>query len=163
MFRADKLKRILLNDIKVELYEEFDLNFGRKAFFSDKWKPRAFPYPRGSLMAVSNGLRSSINAEVVSNGIRFSSAEPYAAAHNEGASIIITPRMQKFFWRKYMTTKKEMWKFLALKKVGSKIELPRRQFVGDGPRTKFLIQTVINDFCKEFNVSLTDVLKKSTF
>ena len=163
MFRADKLKRILLNDIKVELSEEFDLNFGRKAFFSDKWKPRAFPYPRGSLMAVSNGLRSSINAEVVSNGIRFSSAEPYAAAHNEGASIIITPRMQKFFWRKYMTTKKEMWKFLALKKVGSKIELPRRQFVGDGPRTKFLIQTVINDFCKEFNVSLTDVLKKSTF
>lgn len=37
---ADKLKQTLLTDIKVELYEEFDLNFGRKAFFSDKWKQR---------------------------------------------------------------------------------------------------------------------------
>lgn len=116
MLDANKLKHTLLTDLKVELYEEFDLNFGRKAFFSDKWKPRAFPYRRGSLMSVSNNLRRSINAEVVRNGVRFTSAKPYATSHNEGAKIQVTPRMKKFFWAKYISTKQDMWKFMALKK-----------------------------------------------
>ena len=157
---ADKLKKTLLTDIKVELYEEFDLNFGRKAFFSDKWKQRAFSYPRGSLMAVSNSLRRSINAEVVRDGVRFTSAMPYAAAHNEGAKIPVTPRMKKFFWAKYKSTKQDMWKFLALKNVGSVIELPERRFIGNGPDTTRLIKTVITDFCKEFGLQLAEVIRK---
>ncbi len=160
MLDPKRLKQILLTDIKVELYEEFDLNFGRKAFFSDKWKQRAFPYPRGSLMAVSNSLRRSINAEVVRDGVRFTSAMPYASAHNEGAKISVTPRMKKFFWARYKSTKQEMWKFLALKKVGSVIELPERRFIGDGPDTTRLIETVITDFCKEFGLQLAEVIRK---
>lgn len=161
MLDANKLKHTLLTDLKVELYEEFDLNFGRKAFFSDKWKPRAFPYRRGSLMSVSNNLRRSINAEVVRNGVRFTSAKPYATSHNEGAKIQVTPRMKKFFWAKYISTKQDMWKFMALKKTGSLIELPERRFIGDGPHTQRLIETVINDFCKEFGLQLTDIIKNS--
>lgn len=160
MLNADKLKQTLLTDIKVELYEEFDLNFGRKAFFSDKWKSRAFPYRRGSLLAASNTLRRSIQAEVIPDGVRFSSAVPYATAHNEGAKIRVTPRMKGFFWAKYKATKDEMWKFLALKKIGSIIELPQRQFIGDGPHTHRLIETVINDFCKEFGLQLAEVIRK---
>lgn len=155
-----RLKQTLLTDIKVELYEEFDLNFGRKAFFSDKWKQRAFPTSRGSLMAVSNALRRSINAEVTRNGVRFTSAMPYATAHNEGAKITVTARMKKFFWYKYKSTKQEMWKFLALKKIGSVIELPERRFIGDGPDTARLIETVITDFCKEFGLQLAEVIRK---
>lgn len=160
MLDANKLKQTLLNDIKVELYEEFDLNFGRKAFFSDKWKQRAFNYPRGSLMAVSNSLRRSIKAEVIRDGVRFTSSMPYASAHNEGAVIAVTPQMKKFFWAKFKSTKQEMWKFLALKKVGSKIVLPERRFIGDGPDTQRLIETVINDFCKEFGLQLAEVFRK---
>ncbi|MDE6450177.1 MAG: phage virion morphogenesis protein [Muribaculaceae bacterium] len=160
MLAPNRLKQTLLTDIKVELYEEFDLNFGRKAFFSEKWQQRAFPYPRGSIMAVSNALRRSINAEVVRDGVRFTSAMPYAAAHNEGAKITVTPRMKKFFWAKYKSTKQDMWKFMALKKVGSTIELPERRFIGDGPDTQRLIETVITDFCKEFGLQLAEVLRK---
>ena len=157
---ADKLKKTLLDDMRVDLSEEFDRNFGRKAFFSEKWKQRAFSYPRGSLMAVSNSLRRSINAEVVRDGVRFTSAVPYAAAHNEGAKIPVTPRMKKFFWAKYKSTKQDMWKFLALKKVGSVIELPERRFIGNGPDTTRLIETVITDFCKEFGLQLAEVIRK---
>lgn len=160
MLDPDKLKNTLLTDIKVELFEEFDLNFGRKAFFSEKWKPRAFNYRSGSLLAASNTLRRSINASVIDDGVRFTSSVPYATAHNEGAKIKVTPRMRSFFWAKYKSTKDEMWKFMALKKVGSVIELPQRQFIGDGPETHRLIETVINDFCKKFGLQLSDVIRK---
>ncbi len=112
-------------------------------------------------MSVSNILRRSIKAEVLRNGVRFTSAIPYATAHNEGAKITITTRMKKFFWAKYKSTKQDMWKFLALKKVGSVIELPKRRFIGDGPDTRRLIETVINDFCKEFGLQLAEVIRKS--
>ncbi|MCM1380122.1 MAG: phage virion morphogenesis protein [Prevotella sp.] len=156
----NKLKDTLLNDIKVELTEEFDLNFERKGFFSDKWKLRSFPTRRGSLLAVSNKLRGGIKSEVVSDGVRFSSAVPYATAHNEGARITVTPRMKKYFWHQYMTTKDEAWKFMALKKVGSIIDLPQRQFIGDGPETAQLIENVIKDFCKQFGLQLAEVIRK---
>lgn len=160
MLDPSKLKHTLLTDIKVELTEEFDLNFERKAFFSDKWKPRSFPARRGSLLAVSNKLRGGIESEVIENGVRFSSSVPYASAHNEGARITVTPRMKKYFWHQYITTKEEVWKFMALKKVGSVIELPQRQFIGDGPNTARLIDTVIKAFCKEFGLQLAEVIRK---
>lgn len=37
---TDQLKRNILSDMRVELAEEFDRNFERKAFFTRKWKPR---------------------------------------------------------------------------------------------------------------------------
>lgn len=40
MNSKDLLHRIL-SDMRVELTEEFDKNFERKAFFTDKWKKRA--------------------------------------------------------------------------------------------------------------------------
>lgn len=36
----NQLKRNILSDMRVELKEEFDRNFERKAFFTRKWKPR---------------------------------------------------------------------------------------------------------------------------
>ncbi len=39
----------ILNDIKVDLADEFDKNFERKAFFDKPWKARKFP-DKGSLL-----------------------------------------------------------------------------------------------------------------
>ena len=47
MSEGDKLKRKILSDMRVELTEEFDRNFERKAFFSDKWKQRASGTSKG--------------------------------------------------------------------------------------------------------------------
>lgn len=84
MIDAEQLKRNILDDMRVELSGEFHKNFERKAFFSDKWKPRAKKGGKGSLLVVAGTLRRSIKAEVRGNGVRFSSAVPYATIHNEG-------------------------------------------------------------------------------
>ena len=46
---ADKLKKDILDDMRVELSDEFDKNFERKAFFTDAWKARKDPKANGSL------------------------------------------------------------------------------------------------------------------
>lgn len=162
MLDANKLKADLLDDIRVELTEEFDKNFERKGFFSDKWKPRAHDYQRGSLLAVSDTLRRSIRAgaESIEDGVRFSSAVPYAAIHNEGGKITVTPRMKKFCWFKFKQTGDPGWKYMALMKVGQVIQIPQRQFIGDGPETARLIDNVINDFCKRFGLGIAEVIRK---
>ena len=53
MLDHKKIEADILSDLRVELTEEFDRNFERKGFFSDKWKPRAREYPRGSLLLVT--------------------------------------------------------------------------------------------------------------
>ena len=54
MNSKDLLHRIL-TDMRVELTEEFD---ERKAFFTDKWKKRANPNAKGSLLIVTGTFTS---------------------------------------------------------------------------------------------------------
>mgnify|MGYP002543597278 CR=1 FL=1 len=84
MIDAEQLKKNIIRDMRVGLSEEFDKNFERKAFFTKKWKKRADPNAKGSLLVVTGTLRRSIKAEERPNGVRFSSAVPYAQIHNEG-------------------------------------------------------------------------------
>ena len=162
MLDPQKLKADILSDMRVELSDEFDRNFERKAFFSDKWKPRAHQYPRGSLLMVSSALRRSVKggAETLENGVRFSSAVPYASIHNEGGKVTVTARMKKFFWYKYKQTKEEVWKHMALMKVGKVLTMPQRQFIGDGPETQRIIRGVIDRNLKKFNLELTDFFRQ---
>ena len=87
MIDAEQLKKNIIRDMRVELSEEFDKNFERKAFFTKKWKKRADPDAKGSLLLVTGTLRRSIKAEERPNGVRFSSAVPYAQIHNEGGKV----------------------------------------------------------------------------
>ena len=54
---SEQLKRNILSDMRVELTEEFDKNFERKAFFTDKWKKRANPNAKGTLLMVTGTMR----------------------------------------------------------------------------------------------------------
>lgn len=139
----DAIKKIL-NDIKTELTDEFDRNFEREAFFSKPWNPKA---PNG--LKLSGNLRNSIQSEVKGNSVVFTSQLPYAAIHNEGGEITVTAKMKKFFWAKYKETDEEMYKALALKKVGNKITIPQRQFLGDSPEVTKAIEQIIKENMNE--------------
>ena len=76
MLDPSKLKADILEDMRVELSDEFDANFERKGFFSDKWKPRAYDNPRGSLLMVSSAMRRSAQGEVSGNGVRRCLTQP---------------------------------------------------------------------------------------
>lgn len=149
---TQQLKRKLLADMRVELSEEFDKNFERKAFFTDKWKKRANPNAKGSLLMVTGTMRRSIKSEVRENGVRFSSAVPYASIHNEGGTGTKSVKAH--------TRRGKKGKTHQVKAHMRTFKMPQRQFIGDGDRTKEIIKGVISDNLKDFNVQLTRVLKK---
>lgn len=152
MLNANELKTDILNDLRVELSEEFDRNFERKAFFSDKWKPRAYDYPKGSLLLVTGAMRRSTQGRVEGNGVRFSSALAYTAIHNEGGTGFKPVKSHQ--------RKSRKGKVYTVRAHTRKFTMPKRQFIGDGPDTQRLIRGVIDANMQKFNLSLTNFIKK---
>ena len=165
----DELRRRILRDIQVELSEEFDRNFERQGFFSESWqRSRRSSDSSGSTLIDTGGLRRSVRSRVHGDGVEFWSDRPYAGIHNEGGEIVVTGRMKRFFWARYYeaqgglgrkkdgslrNTKKnrrlsgaaEFWHQMALKKVGSKIVIPRRMFLGWSDVVKKIVERVIDE------------------
>lgn len=153
-----------LQDMRVELMDEFDRNFERKAFFSRAWQRRAGAYRSDKPLLIDTGrLRRSIKAAVQGNSLSFTSTEPYAAIHNEGGVITVTKRMKGYFWFKYrqavgafarkkdgspaknkhnltLTTQAEFYRAMALMKEGKKIRIPSRRFIGNAPEVEQIIR-----------------------
>jgi phage gpG-like protein len=173
-------KKKVFTDIKVELSDEFDKNFVRKGFFSQSWKARKTGR-RGSLMLVTGFLRRSLKATVTENGVTWTSDALYAGIHNEGGEITVTGKMKKFFWAKFYElsgkvkvnksgsqsrstqqygAEAELYKSLALKKVGDKITIPKRQFIGDAPEVKQVIDRALKPNMKELEQYLYQQLKQ---
>ena len=158
----------------MELTDEFDQNFERQAFFSEAWQRRKSPTrPGGHILVDTGQLRRSIHSRITDNAITFYSDLPYAAIHNDGGEIIVTPKMKKFFWHKYyeatgsfgrkkdgtrrndkrtiqLSTEAEFWKFMALKKAGTTIRIPRRQFLGTSPEVEQTVRNIIEENITEY-------------
>lgn len=106
-----------LKTIGVELKDEFDKNFENKSFFGKKWPPS------DNGLVKTGDLRKSLRVQTSNSSVSIISDVEYADIHNEGGKIQVTEKMKKFFWAKYKETKSEKYKALALKKVGSYIEV----------------------------------------
>ena len=89
MRTGEQLKKDIISDMRVELAEEFDKNFTRKAFFTNKWKKRRNSNALGSLLVVTGSLRRSIQAKETPDGVRFTSNQPHATLHNEGGKGLL--------------------------------------------------------------------------
>jgi phage gpG-like protein len=172
------IKRII-SDIRVDLSDEFDQNFQRQGFFSERWKRRR--NSDKTLLIGTGNLRRSIKSRESEDGVTFYSDEVYAGIHNEGGEIKVTAKMKKYFWYKYaetqggfgrkksgelrkdkrnerLTTESEFYKAMALMKVGSTIKIPKRQFLGSGTEVESIVRSIIEDnlseyFNNEFEIS----------
>lgn len=168
-----------LEDIKVELGEEFDRNFQRQAFFDElQWQERKFDDGGGTLMQRTGGLRGSIRSRKRRDELVYSSSKPYARIHNEGGEIRVTKKMKRYFLARYLkeakyskskkrnkkrpkatdqqlqgwlsreyenrklSDKAEFWRRMALKKIGSVIQIPERRFIGHGRNTDRIIREI---------------------
>ena len=152
MFDPKTLKKNIISDLRVELAEEFDKNFQRKAFFTERWKKNRNPNARGSLLVVTGTLRRSIQASETPDGVRFTSNVPYATLHNEGGKGSVTVRQHT------RTSKKG--KTYAVRQHNRTVNVPQRQFVGDGQHTQRIIQNVIDDNLEQYNKELIKALRK---
>lgn len=182
----DFIKNIL-SDVRIELTDEFDRNFERKAFFDKAWENSKVPNHKGSLMMRTGKLRRSIRSKQGSNDISWSSSLPYASLHNEGGEIIVTERMKRFFWamffksdgaitmkrdkdqqvvnrdtarNKRLTGEAAMWRALALQKVGAKMKVKQRQFIGDHPQLRQSVERVIDRNMRELEQELFNRLRR---
>jgi phage gpG-like protein len=162
------IKRIL-KDIKVELSDEFDKNFERQSFFGEGWQRRSSPTrPGGTILVDTGNLRKSIRSRTTENSIVFYTDLPYAAIHNNGGDIKVTKKMKRYFWYRYyssvgafgrkkngdlrndkrtrqLTTEAEFWKWMALKKEGTDIHIPRRQFLGKSPEVEQAVKQIVEE------------------
>lgn len=161
----DKFLQNIIYDAKVDLADEFDQNFERKAFFDEKWQHTKLHNRIGSLMIRRGNLRNSINAEVQGDKIVFSSSLPYASIHNEGGELTVTTKMKKYFWAKHIEAKNtkniieaEQFKAMALKPIGSKIIIPKRQFIGNHPKVKEAVERAVNANLEELNKAIKQAL-----
>lgn len=173
----------ILKGIQVEMSDEFDRNFERQAFFSEAWQRRKSPTrPGGSILIDTGQLRQSISSRTTDTSITFYTTLPYAAIHNDGGEIVVTKKMKRYFWAKYyeasgsfgrkkngekrgdkrtvqLTAEAEFWKFMALKKAGTTIKIPRRRFLGASPEVEQAVRDIIEEniteYCSsiEFNIN----------
>ena len=96
---------------------------------------------------------------------------------------LVTKKMKRYFWHKYyeatgsfgrrkngekrkdkrtvqLTGEAEFWKFMALKKEGSMIKIPRRRFLGVSPEVEKAVREIIEENITEyFNVEF-DIRRK---
>lgn len=175
----------ILKDIRVEMEDEFKTNFERQAFFSEAWERRKSPIRNeGRAILIDTGqLRRSISSRVTENSVIFYTDLPYAAIHNDGGEIKVTKRMKGYFWHKYyeatgsfgrrkdgtlrrtkknarLTTEADFYKWMALKKEGSTIKIPRRRFLGTSPEVEQAVREIIEENITEyFNVEF-DIRRK---
>jgi len=172
----DFIKNIV-GDIRVDLTEEFDRNFERKGFFDKKWKNTNLPNKRGSLMMRSGKLRRSIRAKETGTSVSWSSSLPYATINNDGGEIEVTAKMKSFFWAmaykagmaagkgnsersQRLSAEAQQWKNLALMKVGTKMKIEQRQFIGDHPVVRQRIEDIIGVNFKELEQYYYNKLKR---
>lgn len=151
MLDPKTLKKNIISDLRVELSDEFDRNFQRKAFFTERWKKRRNPNARGSLLVVTGTLRRSIQASETPDGVRFTSNVPYATLHNEGGKGSVTVRKHQ---------RKRKGNTHTVRQHMRKVNMPQRQFVGDGKETQRIIQSVIDDNLQQYNNELTKALRQ---
>jgi len=139
----------------------FKQNFRRQGFLNNSlepWRKKSSNTSNSLILVQSGRLRDSLHAE--SNRpdrIVFMPGDlPYADIHNNGGKIAVTAKMKRYFWYLYNKSigkqkgrkKKngelredkanarysqlaEFYKSMALKKVGSYIQIPKRQYIGE--------------------------------
>ena len=167
----------ILKDVEVDITQAFDKNFERKAFFNKKWPQTKYANSRGSLLIRSGGLRRSIKSGRTNGQIRWSSNLPYASIHNEGGEITVTAKMKRFFWamfykssggidkksknKRNIKLKKEAlkWKALALLKVGAKMKIEQRQFIGWHAQVNVRIKKMVDYNMQQLNKDIINKLK----
>jgi phage gpG-like protein len=123
---------------------------------------------------------------VEGSSITFSSSLPYASIHNEGGTIKVTTAMKKYFWAMYyqasgaitttstgkaskskkntlLTAEAAYWKSLALIKVGSKLTIKKRQFMGSHPTVDAAVEAIVNRHVNALAQSLAKTLQNKAF
>lgn len=155
-------------------------NFRKGSFYGEPWKVPlrtgiGFDGPDyGTLLSGRNHLMMSTDYIPEPGRVKIQNTLVYAEIHNEGGEITVTKKMKSYFWSQYykkglvggmysqakgkknqqkadtFNKEAEFWRNMALKKVGSKIKIPKRQFLGEHPEVDRIVKDIINQELQNF-------------
>ena len=148
-------------------------NFRKGGFYGQAWTTPmrtelGFDGPGyGPLLSGTNNLMMSTDYFPSPGRVIIQNSLAYAQIHNEGGEITVTKRMKSYFWAMYykrgsvgemygkakgkknrlkaeaFNQEAEFWRAMALKKVGDKIKIPKRQFMGNDPEVDKIVTAII--------------------
>lgn len=147
-----------------------------------KWNKARTPLAGKRTLYKSGKLMHSIRKlEATDNRVVIIADSDYAEMHNEGGYITITPQMKKYFWALYykeagkgvkrssrgaiyqsvkVGKKASFCKAMALKKVGEKIKIDQRQFMGE---SKELMKLLDGWFKRSISANINSTSGEFTF
>lgn len=158
---AKKLQKDQSRMVAVEAKKFFKESFVKGGFTDrsfSPWKQRVGPLG-GKKILIGQGntmnlMQSIRTLELSPTKVRTGTDLVYGEIHNEGGTITVTRNMKKFWWAKYYeyagsvrklkngkisqakgnlktNAKAEFCRNMALMKVGAKIRIPKRQYIGE--------------------------------
>jgi len=144
-----------------------------------QWAGKQSPLGGKKLMYNTGALMQSIQkTEESTQRVVVSSDTAYSEIHNDGGTVTVTAQMKKFWWAQYykfagkprtttrrgrqsnsagnrrLNAKAEYCKRMALMKVGSKIKIPQRQFIGES-------QTLMNELDQKLHTKIAEYWDKA--
>lgn len=159
--------RVLPVKVGRAVVESINENFRRGGFYNSRWKPtrrqqlgfHGVAGQYGPLLSKSNHLSRSTVSIPGKGQVTIQNSLEYAGIHNDGREIPVTSRMKRFFWAKYYETgavnpgtgnrkkpasdaEADFWRGMALKRVGSRIKIPKRQFIGESPEVDKIVDEI---------------------
>ena len=137
-----------MRDLKIELDDEFDRNFERKAFFDRPWGSLSPGYnpSEGSILMRTGALRRSLHSRIDGTLLVYESSLKYAGLQNYGGTI-----RQDFVpsdERREQGDKpgEEKFRRMALaKRIKRTIAVPARPFIGEHPRVREIAAGVVRE------------------
>lgn len=153
---SNKLIKNILKDVKVELDDEFDRNFERKAFFDHPWAPLSKNYnpPGGSMLMRTGALRKSLRSGIDGNTLVYESSLRYASLMNDGGTVrqdfVPSSKMRRWAWAQFRQSKDEKFRRMALaKRIRRTFTVPARPFIGDHPAVRSAIDEITGEYIRK--------------
>jgi len=167
-----------LNYFESRITEQKDINgegFKKRKYDTKDRKGRAVLIKSGDLRrSIQIKEKTANSITITADTTLVGSNFDYAELHNEGGEIVVSEKMKSFFWAKYYeaegkqsTNKRgerrnteqnkqlsqdgQFWRAMALKKVGDKILIPQRQFIGENEELKTLLEAELQAFLDNAN------------
>lgn len=149
----------VMNDLKVELTDEFMRNFERKAFFDRPWAPLSPGYnpSDGDMLIRTGALFKSLRSRIDGTRLVYESSCKYAGIHNDGGTIrqdfVPSDKMRRWAWAKARERREqgdkpgeEKFRRMALaKRIKRTIAVPARPFIGEHPKVREIAATVVRE------------------
>lgn len=125
-------------------------DYERRGYETDLQQGKSILSGRGTLFNAIEIL--SINKNGVSVGVD-EDILVYAGIHNDGGNIAVTAKMKRYFWAKHYEADRrdleddaDFYRNMALRKEGSDIKIPQREFVGESKLLQEFLEKQVQAF-----------------